>query len=211
MKEKLTKGMRMKLTELRDKLMMSAMFGLKKGVDDKVGITGKVVAVLENIHTGEKRIYESTNIVSDEGDLFYAQRAAEEQPDTDHFTNGATTAFDGIMELGNDTTPTSPLKTQDRSVMAGFFVAGSQKAMDSTYPRTNDPDGDNTGAGTDIVTHRVSYTTGEANASDIQQVIITNPSPGASENILMYATFTAFTKTSSDTLKMFVNHTMNGV
>lgn len=177
----------------------------------KIWVPGKVVLVRTNIYTGKKLVIEAKNIVTDQGDEFYARRATIEQPDDDMFTSGAAFAFDGVMELGNDTTPSAPGKTDDRSVMATFFVAGSEKAMDSGYPKVNDGDGDNTGAGIDIVTYLVSYTTSEANDSDIQQVILTNPTPGATEPILMYATFTAFTKTSSDTLKVFINHTFTGV
>lgn len=177
---------------------------------EKIGIKGNVVIVLTNVKTGKKRTFKATNIVTDQGDEFYARRAVIEQPDDDMFTTGAAFAFDGVMELGNDLTPPTPDKTQNRSAMTNI-VAGSEKAIDGSYPQTNDSDGDNTGAGVDIVTYLVSYTTGEANANDIQQVWLTNPTPGASEVLLMYATFTAFNKTSSDTLKMFVNHTMNGV
>lgn len=177
----------------------------------KMQIQGRIVLVKTNIYTGVKQVIEAKNIVTDQGDEFYARRAVILQPDDDMFTTGAAFAFDGEMELGNDTSPSAPGKTDDRSVMVGFFVTGSQKAMDSTYPKVNDGDGDNSGAGIDIVTYLVSYLTSEANASDIQQVIITNPGFGANEPLLMYATFTPFTKTSSDTLKVFVNHTMTGV
>ena len=76
----------------------------------------------------------------------------------------------------------------------------------------NDGDSDNTGAGTDIITYKVSYTTAEANLADITDGILTNPSPGASEPVITHFEFTAsFTKTSADTLKVFINHRMNGV
>jgi uncharacterized phosphosugar-binding protein len=64
----------------------------------------------------------------------------------------------------------------------------------------------------DIVTYRVSYATGDANAAGIADVILTNPSPSAGDALLMHAEFTTpFEKTSSDTLKVFVNHRLNGV
>lgn len=169
-------------------------------------INTKVVVVLERAD-GTKQVHESKNIVTDAGDLFYAQRGVNSLPT--NFTDGAG-AFDGIMELYNGASG-APAKGNNRSNLAGL-VTGSAKAMDATYPRVNDPDTDNTGAGTDIVTYRVSYATGEANASNIADVAITNPSPGASEALLMHAEFAAtFIKTSSDTLKVFVNHQMNGV
>jgi len=117
--------------------------------------------------------------------------------------------FDRIMEL-YDGASGAPAKGNDRSHLVDL-VTGSAKVIDSGYPTVNDADGDNAGAGTDVATYRVSYTTGEANASAIADVIITNPSPGASEALLMHAEFTPFAKTSSDTLKVFVNHTFTGV
>jgi len=162
------------------------------------GVIGNIVCVLENRDTGRKRIFKSNNIVTDAGDLYYAQLGASEAP---------TNAF-GIMELGS--AGTAPLKSSDRSAVT-TKIASSQKAFDATYPKTNDGDADNTGAGVDVVSYLVSYASGEANDAAIDRVIITNVTPGATEPLLMYATLTAFAKTSSDTLKMFVNHTMLGV
>jgi hypothetical protein len=158
-----------------------------------------VVAVLTNEKTGTSRIIPGKNIVTTAGDTYYAQKAAGETP---------TNSF-GIMELG--TAGNAPAKSSNRSDMT-TKVSGSQKAIDTTYPRTNDPDPDNTGAGAAVVTRRVSYTTSEANASNIDRGIITNASPGANEPVLSYWVFAApFTKTNQDTLKVFLNHTMNGV
>lgn len=173
---------------------------------EAIQIKGRVTVVLENKKTGEKKTFETENIVTDAGDLFYAQRAVKTSIPT-NFVDGSGD-FDGVMELG--TAGASPGKASNRSNMT-TKVASSEKAMDSTYPKLNDGDADNTGAGTDIVTYRVSYGTSEANGTAIDRLIITNPSPGASEAVLMYATFgSSFNKTSSDTLKVFVNHSLTG-
>lgn len=181
-------------------------------------VYGQVVVVLENQITGKKRTYVSKNIVTDAGDLYYAERGAllttgtpiSPVPTNFTDTNGVP---DMIMEL-YDNTPANnaPAKANDRSDLLGTLSPSSAKAMDATYPLVNDPDGDNTGAGTDIITYRVSYTTAEANQTDTTDLILTNPTPGATEPLIMHAEFAAsFTKTSSDTLKVFVNHRMNGV
>lgn len=187
----------------------------KSSLDDEIGIKGEVVVVLTNEKTGQKQTFVSKNIVTNDGDLYYAERAAllttgtPISPVPTDFTD-ANGAPDMIMELYNGASG-APAKGNDRSAMAGL-VSGSAKAMDSGYPKVNDSDPDNTGAGTDIVTYLVSYAKAEANATGIADVIITNPSPGASEHLLMHAEFgTAFDKTSNDTLKVFVNHQMNGV
>jgi len=167
-------------------------------VGRRVRLRGEVLLILTNERTGEKRRIRSHNIVTDAGDVFVAQKHAGETP---------TNAF-GIMELG--TAGDAPSKGSNRSNMT-TKVANSQKAFDSGYPKTNDDDPDNTGAGVDVTTRRVSYTTAEANAAAIDRLILTNVTPGASEPVLDYATMTAVTKTSSDTLKVIVNITQNGV
>jgi len=139
----------------------------------------------------------ASNIVTDAGDIYYAQLGASESP---------TNAF-GILELA---TAGTPGKAANRS---GFTVIGStQKAHDGTYPKTNDGDADNTGAGTDVTTYLTSYTGADFNNGAITHGFITNVTPGASEPILTgYAFAASINKTASDTLKVFTNHTMNGV
>lgn len=154
-----------------------------------------VIAVL--VGPQGRFLFGACNIVTDAGDLHYAQRAVAE---------ALTNAF-GIGELASAGTPG---KTANRS---GFTLIGStQKAHASTYPKRNDADADNTGAGVDVVTFLQSYTKADFNAASITHGIITNATPGASEPILTgYAFAAAFAKTADDTLKVFQNHTMNGV
>ena len=137
------------------------------------------------------------NIVTDAGDVFLAQRSAAETP-----TNTFTT-----WEQASAGTPG---KAANRS---GFTViASSQLVQDGTYPKTNDDDTDNTGAGTDVRTSRASYSAASFSHAAITHAIITNPTPGASEPILTgFAWAASINKTSSDTLKVFHNGTLNGV
>jgi len=176
----------------------AAQAGGAVGPDAKFKVTGRIVAVLKNVDTGEERVIESNNLVTDAGEIHYAQKIPGETP---------TNAF-GILELGS--AGTAPAATSNRSAVT-TKVASSQKAFDAGYPKSNDGDADNTGSGTNVVSYLVSYGTGEANDGAIDRCIITNATPGATEPVLMYATFTAFAKTSSDTLKFFVNHTLAGV
>ncbi len=154
-----------------------------------------IIAVLGTL--GGKIVIPGSNIVTDAGDIYYAQEGAGE----------ATTNAFGILELG---TAGTPAKAADRSDFTS--IASTQQAHDGTYPQTNDGDGDNTGAGTDVVTFRTSYTAASFADAAITHGWITNVTPGASEALLTgYAFSGSFEKTASDTLKVFVNHTMNGV
>lgn len=137
------------------------------------------------------------NIVTDAGDLYYAQRSAGE---------ASTNAF-GVHELCSAGTPA---KGANRSAFT--TIASTEKLHAATYPKTNDGDADNTGAGTDIVTYLASYGKADFSHAAITHGIVTNATPGAAEPIMTgYAFAAAFGKTSNDTLKVFVNHNMNGI
>jgi hypothetical protein len=153
--------------------------------------------VLAVLGTPEGRfLIPASNIVTDAGDVYYAQRGAAETP---------TNAF-GIHELASAGTP-------GKAAHRGSFtvIGATQKAHAGGYPTTDDSDADNTGAGADIVSFLASYAKADFNHSAITHGIITNTSPGASEPILTgYAFASAFEKTADDTLKVFVNHDFTG-
>lgn len=145
-----------------------------------------------------KILLPASNIVTNAGDLHYAQRAVSE---------ALTNAFG--VHLMATAGPATPSKTDDLSALTE--VAASEKATDTGYPTRDDTDTKNTGAGTDVVTHKVAYTTGDFNATGISHGTITNATPGTTEPLLTsYAFASSFDKTSSDTLDVFVNHTMSG-
>lgn len=194
-------------------------FWVPKPLHMMVGIDGWVVAILRDAKSGlVRQRVEGPNIVTDDGDIYYAERGAllttgtpiGPVPTNFTDTNGLR---DMIMEY-YDNTPTNnaPDKAANRSDLLGTLATGSGQGMDTAYPLVNDSDPDNTGAGVDIITYRVSYATGDGNQADNTDVILTNPSPGASEPVITHAEFGAsFTKTSADTLKVFINHRMNGI
>lgn len=175
---------------------------------EPLSIRGVIVAVLRDTTTGAVRTYTTKNIITDPGDLFYAERSVQTAIPT-NFVDGSGN-FDGVVELYNGASA-APAKGNDRSDLVGL-VAGSEKTMSSTYPKVADADVLNTGSGTDIVTYLAHWLDSEANVAGIADVIITNPSPGAAEPLLMHAEFDApFAKTSNETLDVFINHRMNGV
>jgi len=115
---------------------------------NELKIEAKVYVELRNHKTGEIRIIPGENIITDEGDRNYAQRICGETP-TYTLTN---------LYLATEG-PATPAKT-DRS--GNFRIAsGSEKAPTTGYPRTNDPDTDNTGAGVDIVSWKFEYATAD--------------------------------------------------
>lgn len=156
-----------------------------------------VVAILgkENQMFPTKLVY-AKNLVTDDGDLYYAQLGAGEAADNSYVG----------MRLGTGVTSTSKSDTDVETENSA-----GRKALDATYPKTNDLDADNTGAGTDIVTWRTSYTTAEGNINDISEGAIVDDINSPTSALAHWLFSVPFSKTSSDTLKVIVNHRFNGV
>lgn len=169
-------------------------------VDLVIATRDNCLALLRRVagpHAGWAELIPAANIITDAGDIHLAQQAAGESP---------TNAF-GIWEQCSAGTPA---KGADRSDFTP--IASSQLAQDATYPKTNDGDADNTGAGTDVLTSRASYSAASFNHAAITHAIRTNLTPGASEPILTgFAWAASINKTASDTLKVFHNATFTGV
>ena len=162
------------------------------GVDKRCN----VVAFLKNQETGEERAYPGANIVTDAGDLYYAQKAAAETPDINFAAGG--------FRLGTSTqTPGKDSTDVDNADSNG------NHAIFASYPMTDDGDTDNTGAGADIVTWKAYYNTTEGNITGITGVAIVD-STSSPTAALCHASFSSFDKTSSDTLTIYVNHQFNG-
>tara|TARA_R100001530_G_C4312027_1_gene153303 strand:+ start:478 stop:1029 length:552 start_codon:yes stop_codon:yes gene_type:complete len=183
---------------------MIELFESKKPVGTQINPDLNICIVKENQETGEKTWLYTHNIVTNDGDLYYAQKSVAETPTSDF--GGS----DGRMELR--TGSATPAKG-DTYQQVTTPVTASRKVKDSGYPKTNDNDSDNTGAGTDIVTWRTSWTTSDFNANAIIGGCfhVGGASPGNSSKVLTHFSITSFNKTTSDTLKIFVNHTFNGV
>ena len=162
------------------------------------------VCIVKEDSEGNKSWIYAKNIVTDQGDLYYAQKSAGEVA-TNNFSGA-----DGRMELRTGTV--TPAKTNTYNEFT-TPVTTSRKIIDSGYPKTADADSDNTGAGTDIVTWRTSWTTADFNATGIIGgcIHIGGESPASATKLLSHYTIASFNKTASDTLKIFVNHTFNGV
>lgn len=164
-----------------------------------VNSKNNIVAVLigSDGKVKERHVFEGKNLVTDGGDQYYAEAIV---------ASGSVMIIGG-MNLGS--AATAPAKGNTN---VGSIIANGSAAISSGYPRTADPDSDNTGGGADIVTWLASFGTGVANANGIQEVAIANVlGTAGTQNCIMRGTIASFNKTSSDTLKVFVNHTINGV
>lgn len=148
--------------------------------------------------TGEKVALAGHNLISTAGELHYAQLIAQGVP-TNAFT---------VCELAS-AVPVTPAASDNRSNYT--IISSSESAFEATYPKLNDGDADNTGAGTDVFTYKIAWSAAAGNWADIDGGIITNATPGASEPILTGFTITNFAKDSSTSLSLYVNHAPTGV
>lgn len=167
--------------------------------NSEVKINGKtkkvnIVAVLMKADGTEEYI-PGANIVTNDGDQYYAEGAV-----------GAPSWSVAGLRLGTDNT--APTKTDTDVTVVD---TEGNKATDATYPKTDDPDSDNTGAGVDIVTWTVSYTTAEANIVDIIEGAFVDNITTPTKALCHFLFAATFTKTASDTLKVIVNHEFTGV
>jgi|Deesub1362B_J571_1020462.scaffolds.fasta_scaffold01758_6 hypothetical protein len=165
---------------------------------EKLIFTGTIYVVLYNVMTKKKRVIKAKNIITNEGDKWYAQRACGETPAYDFIAGG--------LKLGSGTT--APTKS-DTDVET--YLSGTYKTVYTGYPRTNDPDPNNTGSGADIITWKFFYDTNEANYAQIYEFAIvdqeTNPNAALCRIVPGYGT----AKTSNETMTIFINHRTNGV
>ena len=162
----------------------------------KMKLSGNCVAVLRNAKTGEIRRFTAENLVTDDGDQYYAEGAV----------GSPSKAMQGF-QLGSDPASADVAKA-DTDVNS--YLAS--KATDGTYPQTSDDDTDNSSGAVDVVTWRCSFGAGEANVNSISEVAVVNSiGDGLPTAAICHAVFaTPFNKTSDDTLKVFVNHEFSG-
>ena len=143
------------------------------------------------------------NLVTNDGEIFYAKQGAGETPATnENFQSGR-------FEMG--TTAYTEAETDaftNFDVSGSSKISGSRQTFTSGYPKTNDTgDSDNTGDAEDAVSYAVNYAAAAWSDTDVEQGCIhDNASPVSATKLLSVFSFTSFAKTSSDTLKVFVNH-----
>ncbi len=163
-----------------------------------------ILFVLDSKEEG-KRLHAAANIITNAGDIYYAQKATGTSP---------TNAFANLYLGVNSWDALNPDKPSTAGDFGGTAISGSSKAVSATYPKPADGDADNTGAGNNIVTWLFSYTKSDFNASAIIQGAIAASGVtfgSGSSPILTGFTISSFDKTANDTLKVFVNHQMLGV
>ena len=144
------------------------------------------------------------NLVTNDGEIYYAKMGAGETPSTNENFEDT-----GRFEMGTTAYTEAETDTFTNFDVSGSSkISGSRQVFTSGYPKTNDTaDSDNTGDATDAVSYAVNYSASAWNDANVEQGCIhAIASPVSASKLLSVFSFTSFAKTSSDTLKVFVNH-----
>jgi hypothetical protein len=164
-------------------------------INEKVGIRGTVVAIHENGETGEKTKMVFKNIVCTAGSKYYSMSAVGEEP-----TNDFAGANAGVR-LGTGTTTPAVTDTDVKT-----YVTDSAKAKSAGYPKTNDTDANNTGAGVNVVTWKYYWAADDFTGDGVAEIAVVDNTTTPTA-CLMHALFpSTFNQNSTDTLTVFVNH-----
>ena len=185
----------------QDKMVNQIIAANQEAHEKEMLIIGTIMGIRRDVNFPDNPlVIPGLNIVTNDGDVYYAEMSAGQTP-TDDFDGGS-----AGLRLGSSNT--SPTKT-DTDVTT--FLSGTGKALTAGYPNTADADSDNTGSGADVATWQYAYTTAQGNTTGIQEGAIVDDitTPTAALTHFLFAAL--FDKTSSDTLKVIVNHTFNGV
>lgn len=173
------------------------------------------ICVVVTHQDGSKDWWYGSNLVTNDGDIFYAKQAAEETPaSNEDFKTSA-------CVLQNPSSADTIAKTDAYGqVTDPITTTGAVRGLTATYPKTADSDSDNTGASADAISYRFDWATNQIDTSAGNPITggaiydVGQTSPVSATKILTHWNFTSpatFHKTSTDTLKLFVNHTFNGV
>ena len=199
--------------------MISLIEGNGNTVPETIDPKNNICVVLKK-EDGTKHWFYGANIVTNDGDIYYAKRACGESPSSNENFGAVASGAGATCILNNPSSADSLAKADTYgSVNSPIVTSGAQKDATSAYPKTNDSDSDNTGAGTDVVTYKFAWTTSQINTASGNAItggcIVDKAATlGSSIKILTHWNFSSpasFHKTSTDTLTLYVNHTMNGV
>jgi len=165
---------------------------------DDIKIKGQVIVIVTT-PSEDKKVYKTKNLVTSEGGIYYALRGAG---------SSITGNFSSIT-LGLGTSGDDPATS---SVMSSISTWATSGTMTTGYPLVDDAATANTGGGPSIVSYSTSIGTGTFTDIDRVCLFTTGKSITSNEPLLMYAKFSSsFSKGASDTIKVFINHSMTGV
>lgn len=143
------------------------------------------------------------NLVTDDGEIYYAKKGAGETPATnENFIQGRNEFRTGAATPGATDTYTNVTTP----------VTASRKQVAATFPKSNDSTTENTGKAINAVTYKFAYSAGDFTATGIiGGCIHDNASPVGGTKLLCHYSITSFNVDAGDGLNFYVNHAAAGV
>ena len=178
------------------------------------------ICVVKTDKDGNKSWLYGKNQVTNDGDVYYATRAGTAPsvttaPDPDFFSAACVlqnpSSADTIAKADTYSNVSSPITT-----------SGAVQNVETGFPKVNDTTTENTGKDVDAVTYKFTWTTSQIDTSSgnpitggsiVDQADVTSGVPAAGSKLLTHWNFvspSSFHKTNTDTLTLYVNHTMSG-
>ena len=193
---------------------MTLIHGNGKQLPKEIDPKNNICLVVSHLD-GSKDWWYGSNLVTNDGDIYYAKKSASETPASNE-NFGASACV-----LQNPASADTIVKTDAYGqVTSPITTSGAVRPLTAGYPKTADADSDNTGASADAISYRFDWATNQIDTSAGNPITggaiydVGQTSPVSATKILTHWNFTSpatFHKTSTDTLKLFVNHTFNGV
>lgn len=184
-------------TRLTDRA--TARVGYQRGPVDGLGIRGQGVAVLRGPDGNVKQRVPFTNLITQVGDQVYAEAGSGVDGTPDIPTG---------MRLGTGGA-TAPAKTGAGAAIV-TYVTGSEKAFDATFPSSA------LNGSARRITYETTWDPGDATATGIDEVVITNETPltdvaGTAANTMSRAILSpVVNKGAGDTLTVTYTHDAEG-
>jgi hypothetical protein len=176
------------------------------GVEERMSIRGHVLLILKEEDGTIVQREEIENLVTTAGKEFYME-AINESIGGGSAPTPATTK----MALGLSGSAATPAVGNDLDDV-GVADAEGIRTVEATYPKINDGDSDNTGAGAHTLTWKCIWPAGQYTQSTIGDVAVTETAaafPTSGEAIVNHGTFTNINKTATQTLTVYVNHSFS--
>lgn len=164
---------------------------------ESVKKTENVLAVVTDALGNISKQVWGSNIITDDGDTFYAQKIV-----------GETSAFfeTPYMLLGTGTT--LPAKTD---VGVELPITGAYKQVDAGMPQRDNQDTGNPDGGVNVVTWKFSFPLGGVVATGISEGAIVDDGAAPTNALNHFLFSNTFDLTDTDQLTIYVNHALVGV
>lgn len=192
------------------------------------------ICVVKTDKEGNKSWLYGQNQVTNDGDIYYATRAgtnptSQVNPDPNFFTascvlqnplsadtitksDGATYNYNNVSNPILNTTNSAGATTNGNAV----------RPVESGFPKVNDTTAENSGRDVDAVTYKFVWSTAQIHTGSgnpitggaiVDTADVSSGVPASASKILTHWNFvnpSSFHKTDTDTLTLYVNHTMSG-